>query len=148
MRFFILLFFFFFCFLLNIFCLFDNYSLLVSFRSFLFIFITDIYCTLLFMSILHYRSTIIIINFFFKQKTKENWLLSLFGETQPNTNDEQQKMKTKNPTSPSLAIVDAKYRNFSSTRFLLILDFHRVSAIQLKRKNFKVLYRCNYIAFL
>lgn len=56
MRFFILLFFF--CFLLNIFRLFDNYSLLVSFRSFLFIFITDIYCTLLFMFILHYRSTI------------------------------------------------------------------------------------------
>lgn len=51
-------------------------------------------------------------------------------ETQPNTNDEQQKMKTKNPSSPSLAFVDAKYRNFSSTRFLLILDFHRVSAIQ------------------
>lgn len=86
---------------------------------------------------------------FQKQKTKKNTFTAItFMETQPNTNDEQQKMKTKNPSSPSLAFVDAKYRNFSSTRFLLILDFHRVSAIQPQRKIFKVLYRCNYTCIL
>lgn len=82
------------------------------------------------MFILHYRSNIITINFLETKNKKNTFTAIAFMETQPNTNDEQQKMKTKNPSSPSLAFVDAKYRNFSSTRFLLILDFHRVSAIQ------------------